>query len=95
MLIQPQLDSGLGGICAIEPLHSGHGDDIDILIGVTNNSIVEGSLNSTFHPVVQVCDDKVLLFLRKKNLPNRLTIDRVSRKLLVGVSLLSQTVPMH
>lgn len=50
-----QLDSGFGGICAIEPLHTGHGDDINILIGVTNNNIVEGSLNSPFHPVVQVC----------------------------------------
>ena len=56
ILIYFQLDSGFGGICAIEPLHTGHGDDIDILIGVTNNSIVEGSLNVPFHPVVQVCE---------------------------------------
>lgn len=49
-----QLDSNFGGICAIEPLHSGHGDDISVILGVTSNDVVEGSLNTTFHPIVQV-----------------------------------------
>ena len=53
-LVILQLDSSFGGICAIEPLHTGHGDDVNVFLGVTNNDIVEGSLNSSFHPVVQV-----------------------------------------
>ena len=48
------MDSGLGGICAIEPMHSGHGDDISALVGLTSNCIVEGSFDSPFNPVVQV-----------------------------------------
>ncbi|XP_058970636.2 77 kDa echinoderm microtubule-associated protein [Pocillopora verrucosa] len=54
-----QLDSNFGGICAIEPLHSGHGDDISVILGVTSNDVVEGSLNSTFHPIVQSHKDEV------------------------------------
>ena len=49
-----QLDIGLGGICAIEPLHTGHGDDVSAVVGMTSNCIVEGSFDSSFHPVVQV-----------------------------------------
>jgi len=48
-----QLDIGLGGICAIEPLHTGHGDDVSAVVGMTSNCIVEGSFDSSFHPVVQ------------------------------------------
>ena len=49
-----QLDSGFGGICAIEPLQTGHGDDISALVGMTSNCILEGLFDSPFHAVVQV-----------------------------------------
>ena len=65
----------MGGICAIEPLHTGHGDDVNVLVGVTNNSIVDGSLNSPFLPVVQVCNDNFFP-------ADVFVIPRVGRKLL-------------
>lgn len=47
------LDTGLGGVSAIEPLRIGHGDNISAVVGLTSNSIVQGSFDSSFLPVVQ------------------------------------------
>lgn len=48
------MDSNLGGICALEPMHTGHGDDISITIGMISNCILEGSFDAPFNPIVQV-----------------------------------------
>lgn len=58
-LQEVQLDISWGGVCAIEPLHIGHGDDISAVVGMTSNSIVQGSFDSSFEPLVQSHKDEV------------------------------------